>query len=303
MGDGDVGLDVDARKSIEAAPQNPLANIHKSATDLLFTTMDLPLEPIAFLGRSPNRVEVLKTLDNDPRSRQQLRDELSISRTTLARILNEFEEREWITRQGNEYTTTRASEAIMAKFDPLLETVRGIENLGEAIHWLPPPAHEVDLQHFKDATITTTHDGNPSAPFDRAYELICTADRYHGVTNTAIPRYVETLLDRYNQGELDYEGVIAGEFIQTLEDPDRVATWENSAATGLTWVYDDPMPISMHIVDRTVLIWLGKFTEGGLEVYGVLESSNDAVLSWAESLFEEYRAEAELLEPSMIPAP
>jgi predicted transcriptional regulator len=70
-------------------------------------------------------VAVLEAIAEDPRSRQQLRDKLSVSRTTLARILNEFEEREWIPRQGTEYTTTRTAEAILAKFDPLLQTSGG----------------------------------------------------------------------------------------------------------------------------------------------------------------------------------
>lgn len=265
--------------------------------------MDLPLEPIVFLARSPNRMQVLTTLADEPHTREQLREELSISRTTLARILNEFEERDWITRRGKEYTTTRASEAILARFDPLLETVRGIENLGEAINWLPPPAHAIDLRHLKNAEITTTTDTNPAAPFDRAYELIHAADRYRGVTNTAIPRYTVTILERHNQGELDYEGVIAAAFIETLDDADRVESWETLAATGKTWVYAGQMPISMHIVDQTVLIWLGKIEQGELEVYGLLESDNAAVLSWAESLYQEYRTESELLDPTMISAP
>jgi len=265
--------------------------------------MDLPLEPIAFLARSPNRMQVLTTLTENPRTREQLREELPISRTTLARILNEFEEREWITCRGKEYTTTRESEAILARFDPLLETVRGIENLGEAIDWLPPPANAVDLRHFTDAVITTTVDTNPTAPFDRAYELIHTADRYRAVTNTAIPRYVVTLLERHNQGALDYEGVIAAEFIETLDDADRVESWEGLAATGRTWVYDGQMPISMHIVDQTVLIWLGKVEQNELQIYGLLESDNAAVLSWAESLYQEYRTESRMLEPTMIPSP
>lgn len=268
-----------------------------------YNIMDPPLEPIAFLARSPNRMQVLTTLADDPRTREQLREELPVSRTTLARILNELEEREWVTRRGKEYTTTRASEAILARFDPLLETVKGIQNLGEAIDWLPPPAHAIDLRHFTNAKVTTATDANPAAPFDRAYELIRAADRYRAVTNTAIPRYVVTLLERHNQGELDYEGVIAAEFIESLNDADRVESWEGLAATGRTWVYDGQMPISMHIVDQTVLIWLGKAEQGELEIYGLLESDNAAVLSWAESLYQEYRTESELLEPTTIPAP
>lgn len=264
--------------------------------------MGSPLEAIAFLGRSDNRVQVLQSLADENRTREDLRAELPISRTTLARILNEFEERGWIARNGQHYTTTRAADAILAKFDPLLETVEGIENLGEAIDWLPPPAYSVELRHFRDADITTSTGDNPAKPYDRGIELIRAADRYRGLTSTAIPRYVKVLGDRLAQGQLDFGGVIAAEFIETLhDDPDRAAPWYDFAAAGRTWIYDDRVPINMHIVDDTVLVWLGERREGSLEIHGLLESENAAVLSWAESLYEEYRSEAARLDTSMLP--
>jgi DNA-binding HxlR family transcriptional regulator len=129
--------------------------------------MDSPLEAIAFLARSENRVQVLRTVADEGRSRQQLREELPISRTTLARILNEFETRGWFARTGQVYTTTPAADAILAMFVPLLETVEGVHNLGEAIDLLPPPARSVEFRHFRDADITTPTTENPAEPFDR----------------------------------------------------------------------------------------------------------------------------------------
>lgn len=264
--------------------------------------MGLPLETIAFLARSDNRVQVIRALADEERSRQQLREELPISRTTLSRILNEFENRGWIARTGKEYRTTPAADAILAKFVPLQETTEGIHNLGEAIDWLPPPARSVEFRHFRDADITTSTTENPAEPYDRGLELIRAADRYRGLTSTAIPRYVTVLRDCLVQGQLDVEGVIETSFLETLrDDPGRSEPWYDLAEAGAAWLYDGEVSINLHIVDEKVMVWLGERREDELEIHGLLETGNATVVSWAETLYEDYRSESRSLDQEMLP--
>lgn len=264
--------------------------------------MDSPVECIAFLARSENRVRVLRTIAEDNRTRHELREELEVPRTTLGRVLNEVESRGLISSTGRAYTTTPAADAILAKFVPLIETIEGIQTLGEAIDWLPPPVHSLEFRHFRDADITTSKTENPAEPFDRGLKLIRAAEKYRGLTSTAIPRYVDVLRDGLDQGWLDAEGVIEASFLETLRnEPQRAAPWYDFAEAENTWIYHGRVPINMHIVDEMVLIWLGEDREEGLEVHGLLESENPSVLSWAESLYEEYRDEAELLQPTILP--
>lgn len=263
--------------------------------------MDSPLDGIAFLARSENRVRVLRTIARKNRTRHELREKLEISRTTLGRVLNEFESRGLIRPTEQGYTTTAAADATLRKFVPLLETMEGVYNLGEAIDWLPPPACSLDFRHFRDADITVSTPDNPAEPFDRGLELIHSADRYRGLTSTAIPSYVDALRDGLVRDRLDFEGVIKADFLDTLRpDPERAEPWYDFAEAEATWVYDGRVPINMHIVDEIVLIWLGERDEDALEVYGLLESKNPPVLSWAESLYADYRAEADPLEAVML---
>lgn len=262
------------------------------------------LEDISFLARSENRVRVLQAIAERTRARHELRENLAIARTTFGRVLNELESRGLIQATDGEYSTTPAADAILSKFNPLLETVEGIQALGEAIAWLPPPAHAIDFRHLRDATVTTSSVENPAEPFDRGLQLIRDADTYLGLTSTAIPSYVDALLEGHARGRLDFDGVIEASFLDTLRgDPERAAQWLRIADAGLTWVYDGRIPINLHIVDETVLIWLGERREDGLDIKGLLESTNPAVLSWAEALYADYRSAAEPLEASMVPDP
>lgn len=262
--------------------------------------MGSPLEGIAFLARSENRVRVLRSLDDDPRSRAELRDELGIPRTTLARILNEFEDRGLIARDGQPYATTETADAVLSKFVPLLETMEGIDALGEAIEWLPPPARELEFANYRDTDIVTPPGEDPTAHFDRGFEAIRAASTYRGLTWTSIPQVFQFLADAHLGGRMDVEHVIEARFLETIRDDDeRARPWAEVADA--IRVYDGYVPISMHVVDGRVLVWLGERHGDRLSVHGLLESENREVLRWAESLYEEYRAESVPLDPSTLP--
>ena len=263
--------------------------------------MDSAMESIAFIARSENRILVLRTISDEQPERRTLREELPVARTTLARILNEFESRVWIERDGKAYRTTPVAEAILTKFDPLRATVEGIHALGEAIDWLPPPAKDIEFSQFRDCSITKPTAENPAKPFDRGLELIEGADRYRALVTTAIPSYVKAVRELQVDGPLDKQGVIEASFLGTLRgNPERAEPWYAFAASDTTWIYHGQVPVDLHIVDDTVLLWLRKRSGNDLDVYGLLESQNTALIEWAEDLFEEYKRDAELLEPEML---
>lgn len=271
------------------------------AAVVLSNSMESPLEGIAFLARSENRVAVLRSIVDAPRTRGELRDELDVPRTTLARILNEFEGRGLTTSDGRRYDSTPAAEEILAKFLPLLETMEAIRHLDEAIDWLPPPARALDVRHFRDADVTTSQTRNPSEPFDYALEMIRSSSSLRFLAFTAAPRYVEAFRDRAAGEEWDAEGVMEAGFFESIrEEGDRMSAWYDLADVAATFVHHDRVPISMFVLDESVLVWLGDRRVGKMDVYGILESSNPAVQSWAESLYEEYRERADPLDRSMF---
>jgi len=265
--------------------------------------MGSPLERIAFLARSETRVAVLRAVAERERTRGELREELAASRTTLARVLNELEDCDWIRRTGAGYVTTPAADAILGQFVPLLETMQGLANLGEAVDWLPPSARSIDVRDLRDAEVTTSTAGNPAKPFDRGIAVIRKADHYRGLTSTAIPRYTEVIRDEFAAGRLDVEGVIEASFLAELHvQPERIPPWRDFAQAGVKYVYHGRVPVDMHVADETVLLWLGERDEDDFEVYGLMESTNPAVRSWAESLYDEYRRGSEPLDPATLTA-
>lgn len=264
--------------------------------------METALEEIQFLANSANRVRVLNRLTTGPASRRELEEETGVARSTTARILNEAEDQGWVASTGSEYQITSAGEVLVSEFSTYVETVEGVRHLGEAIDWLPDPIHELDFRYFRHADITTPTEDNPTAMFDRGLERIRTADKYRGLTQNSIPEYMKTIRDRVNRDQLDFQGIIEASFLEELrDDPDRAARWHD-IAHGM-WLYNGQIPINMHLIDGKVLVWLCDENGAGDDIVmrGLLESEHPAVVSWAETLYEEYREEAESLDPSTLP--
>lgn len=263
--------------------------------------MENALEEIQFLANSANRVRVLDALTGESATRRDLQEETGVPRSTAARVLDEAEARGWVGSEGSRYRITPLGEARVVEFCTYVETTKGMQHLGKAIDWLPEPAHALDFRYFRDADLTTPTGSNPTAPFDRGLELIRTAEEYRGLTRNSLPEYMKTVRDRVVRSQLDFEGVVEHDFVEVLrDDPERANLWHDIAHR--MWLYDGHVPINMHVVDGTALIWLCDANEDGDDVIvkGLLESEHSAVVSWADSLYEEYRDEAKPLRPEKL---
>lgn len=256
---------------------------------LVKTGMESSLEPVQFLANSPNRVRVLTALMDGESTRRGLQEAVDGSRSTVARILDEGQDRNWVASEGTRYRLTPLGEAMVTNFRSYLDTVTVLRDLGDTINDFPPPLRSLDPTHLQDAEIIESSTEDPAAPVSAGFDRFKRASVYRSVTHTAIPHFVASLREGLEQGRLDMEVVIEEGFIETIDDdPTRLANWERLSEQ--TRVYDGVIPISLHIIDETVLVWLGE-TRG--EAVGLFISENPDVLSWAEALYESYRSESE----------
>lgn len=264
-------------------------------------TMESALDAIQVFANSANVVRVFEALADGPTTNRALSEQTGAARSTVGRILDRGESRGWIESEGSRYELTHLGTVMIEEFRGYLRTIEGIQHLGEDFQYLPEPVHELDYRHFLDATIGKPTPAYPSAPFDRMEELIRAGNKFpYVISQTVTPRHEQVTWDLWVEGKQVSGGVLGASFLETLrDDPERVERWYEWAETGKIWLHEDP-PITLLFSDEMVLIGMGEEREGEVYATGVLESENPAVLSWAESLFEEYRAEAERLTPEML---
>lgn len=262
--------------------------------------MESTLEAIQVFANSANTVRVFEALTDGPTTSRDLAEQAGASRSTVARILDEGESRGWIVSTGSEYELTYLGQIMIDEFRTYLQTVESARQLGEAINYLPKPAHDLDIQYLGEANIVTMTEDNPHAGVERWLEMIRAADTYRGLTTIAPPIFVNALSDRIKQGGLDMGGVIEASVIETLrEDPERAAPWH--AFAEYVRVYDGRVPLNMLLIDGTVLLGLDHIDGNLVEPRGTVESEHPAVVAWAKSLYEEYWSEAEPLDLAVLP--
>lgn len=257
------------------------------------------LDEIAFLANSENRVAVLQLLAEGPRNHDEIRDRIGASRVTTARILREFEEREWIARTGQECTLTPTGEWVCDEFTRLLDELAAERRLRESLQWLPSDLLTFDVRRLRDAERIVLEESDATAIIRRILEFRRSSDRIRGISRTVAPVFIENDWESTVQGDTHLDQVVTPDALDTIRA-------HPTAAEQLREMLEQPdvdvsvtedIPISVSIVDGSVGIDLAD--EQGVVKRGLV-SADDAVHEWAVDLFETCREEARQVAPDEI---
>lgn len=263
--------------------------------------METPLNEIALLANSENRVAVLEMTVDEPRSRRDIIDEVDASRVTITRILREFEERDWIDYSQREFKATPLGEWVYEEFSNLLEVMGTISHLRCPLQWLPTEIVTFDIRHLRDAEITLLDGSDSTAIVRQMVDFQQSGDQIRGITSESAPEAVENQWELTVKEDKKVELVITPGILQMIQShPQSARRFQEMLATenAQYYVYDD-IPISVAIVNDTVKINLTD-EEGVLK--GDLKTQNDKIREWAVDLFRTYRNKASKVEPDLITA-
>ena len=261
------------------------------------------VEPIAYLSRSENRLEILEALTEtipkpglDPPgyNPRELRTLTGASEATVSRVLTEFQERGWAERNAQgEYTATPLGQSMAIEFTPLLDSMAAIQNLGDAVALLPLNELSIRMHHFRDATVVRPE--GPSTLEMSRYLLELTDESstmyslgYIAVTQDAMDLTTEQTVS----GELDPVYVQARsvrEYRQTSPDQSeyREQIRSQMEAGAELYTYDGHVPCNLWVFDETVVIENSQVE--GSQNGTMIESQNETVREWALEMFGRYR--------------
>ncbi|AXR77014.1 helix-turn-helix transcriptional regulator [Natrarchaeobaculum sulfurireducens] len=261
--------------------------------------MESALEEIEFLALSSNRVEVLELLAAERYTRAELARETGASQATLGRILGDFGDRSWIVREGSEYTATATGKLVAAGFTDLLEIVDAERKLRNIVSYLPVDALTFDVRRLAHATITTPSRTRPNAPLQRLLELLGDADSVRTVSHAFNEQTLTVVEERTAANDQSFTGVFSRPAIDALADePDlrrRLETLLEAEEATVGVVAE--VPLAVMTVDDVVYLLLR-------DEQGILRASVDTadpdVRAWADTVIDDYLADATLLEVDAI---
>lgn len=261
--------------------------------------MNVALDELAFLANSRNRVEVLETLADAPRTRYDLLDRIESSRVTLGRILREFENRRWIVRRGQEYQLTPLGDWIYDEFTDVVEELKAEHRLRKAVRWLPSELVTFDIRCLRDAEAILLDGADTTKLERRILEFHRSGEWVRGFGHGGSPRAVKNHWELAMHKGTRIEMVLTPDTFYALRnDPSSVQRIrELVELEHVHYFVCEDIPLTAGIVDGTVGITL--MDERGIPQAG-LASDNETVHEWAVDLFETYREKADPFEPDML---
>lgn len=265
------------------------------------------LADIAYLARSEHRVTVLEALSTRAVPRRELGERTETSRTTLGRILKEFQDRGWAERtpDGN-YAATAAGEHLAAQFGPLVGSVETLQAFEDVIGLVPAdelaigPSGEVTigLHHFSDASVRRPAGNQPLNVSSYLTELVREATTFSALVFVAAPKSMnDAIREGILSDRLTHEGVYAGGLVDHLRDhPEKGPDAEDLDADNLQlYRYREHIPCQLFVFDETVVVENSQVD--GIESGTYLETRNEAVRAWALEVIDRYIEESEVVRP------
>ena len=251
--------------------------------------MFTPLEDIRFLADSENRFTALEALAEGPRTRSELRSATEASSATISRLLGDFENRGWVTRDGNRYALTPLGEYVASRFISLYDDMTTAGELRELLPWFPLEELDVesDLEVLAGARITAATPDDPMAPVARVLDI----ERKSTWTNTLADKFPEPCVEARHEAVVDgaqtMELVTTPVVIESVMASAGADKFEEIVAAdrSTVYVYDGDLPPG-GIYDGTA--YLIVLDDRDVSV-GLIESDDPALVDRLTGTFDEYR--------------
>lgn len=263
--------------------------------------MEAVLDDIAFLANSANRVAVFETIVESPRTRGEINARVDASRVTIARIIRELEDNNWISITGQEYSPTPNGRWVYDEFRRLVKEIQAERRLRRAVQWLPTDLLSFDIRCLRDAELILLESCDTTALTRRVLEFHRSGSYVRGIARESAPEFIENQWELSVQGDTEVDLVITSEIVASIRDHPPTARYfremlEDETANANYHVYDD-IPLSVGIVNGEV--GLNLIDEHGT-LKGGLKIDNEIIHEWAVKLFETYRQKARPVEVNEI---
>lgn len=255
------------------------------------------LEDVAFLSTSPNRMAILCCLREQPHSRHVLTEMTGVSRVTLARILDDLEERNWITQAGTRSEITPLGAWVCSEFIRLCEVLAEERTLRPVVPWFPPGGFGFPISALTDAEITLRTQADPTAPVGVFVRELESMTDYRAFSFSYTEPWFETTHERTLNDGLSWEWVTTPEVIQVLRaDPRLSPRLREVLETGRAQIYtnEDVNTVVLFGDDRVLI----RLVDDDQAPAALITATHPDVWAWAEDTFTAYKTHGEPVDPT-----
>ncbi|GAB3677084.1 helix-turn-helix transcriptional regulator [Halopiger thermotolerans] len=252
-----------------------------------------PRDHISFLVRSDARIDILTRLfESGPATQRELRTELDISRSTVARSLSALDQRRWLERHGDDYRLTPVGTLVAEGFLDFAGNLRTAEELSPFLEWFPLSEYDLEIDQLEGAEITPSTPGDPYKPGRTQTEFMRSTSRFRAFLPSTELEGTKLLHERVTNGDLEAEVIVSPEVERTIESASFAPLYREQLRTDRLTVFvsDEPLPFYLGIDDERT-VQLGVEDDEGFP-RALLETTEPSVAAWATELYREHRSNA-----------
>ncbi|ELZ39125.1 helix-turn-helix transcriptional regulator, partial [Halorubrum tebenquichense] len=240
----------------------------------------------------------LQLLASGPQTRRDLAAATGASQATLGRILEDFAERSWVSRDGGAYVATATGELVADGIEELVSVLETETKLRDVVAYLPAAELGFDLRRLADATVTMPSRTRPSAPLQRVLDAMASARTLRAFSHTLNEQSLATARETVAAGDQTFEAVLSTDAIEALADDDGL--WADLRALAASddaeiRVRREEVPLAVTVADGTVYLLVRD--DGGI-LRASLHTDDPTVREWAEGAFSGYWDSANPFDPT-----
>jgi predicted transcriptional regulator len=238
-----------------------------------------------------SRRQFLETLQEEPKDKRTLVNELGMSRSTVDRSLRELETLDLVEYSDGDFAVTAVGQLATDGLTELTGTIGLGQRLEAFLQWIPMEEFDLDVRLLADAELIVAEPGDPWSMINKHVQLVKTMENCRALLPfTGLHAHEaghEQVIKHDASGELVVEPEIANVHHST---PEYAEFTEEMVATGRFEYFEYPneLPYALAIINDTVQIVVSE----GDEPRALLETDNDEVRDWAEAKYDEYKQQS-----------
>lgn len=253
--------------------------------------MSVSVDAVELLAR---RADLLAQLREAPRTKPELAEALSVSRSTIDRAVRDLQSADFVAR-GEAVSLTLTGALALDAYERFVDQLDALEGAGSLFASLPVDA-TVDPALLRDATVVTPSQVAPQRAVETYRSLVADASRVRGFACAVFDTNVPTFRERIVEDEIPVELVLTDDVLDALVTTHGDVI-NDATESGNLALYRATTALSYNLMlvesDAGIQVCALVHDRDG-HVGLVLNDDPDAV-SWAEDVYESVRADADPL--------
>jgi predicted transcriptional regulator len=247
------------------------------------------------------RADLLGLLTDESRAKQELIDELEVSRSTVDRALRELETANCITREDGAFVATAVGRVLLETYESHYAQVDGVSRAADVLVNLPRSA-PLSPELLAGARVLRPDPPDPHTAYEELEAIITSARRFRGISVASTHfRFPGLLRDRTVEAGVPMELIGTPEITRLLHTDFREPMHEAMTDGQLDLYKREDLPFGMLLGEHDESAHVAIVVYGPRsDLAGIILNDTPEAITWARLLYRHYRQEATPVDPASL---